>query len=306
MEFWASVACYSDHASPVVSDRPELVPVTAGGGARPQMEWYTGLVPTNPEYNQSLVERCASIAAEFDIDGLCLDFMRWPLHWEIELREGAEPLETSFDPGTIDAYRNANGELPAGLAGAPAAAWILEHDPSGWADFKCAVIAENSRRIVEAVRSARPQLPTGLFAVPCDHDTRRRTVGQDVAALGKLFHELLLMAYHKILGRDPSWVAATTAQARSLAPAARVLPVLQLSSDPQFAGSADWGAPLAAGEHGEVVDAAMRASGGTGVIAFPGEALLSGTAANEITRALAACRGDGTDPQGEIKWPMFN
>ena len=290
MVFWTSVACYSDHGSPAWDTRPELVPITESGEERPRMEWYVGLVPTDPAYNERLAERCASIAATFEIDGLCLDFMRWPLHWEIELRDGAVPVESSFDAGTMSAYREVNGALPQGKLGAEAAAWILEHDRSGWVEFKCAVIEESSRRIVAAIRSERPQLPTGLFVVPCDHETRRRTVGQDLTALEALFDELLPMAYHRILRRDPPWVAATVSEARSLAPSATVLPVVQLSSEPQFAGGADWGAAMAPGEHEMIVAAALESSGGAGVVAFPGEGVLAGTATTEIRQALGLSR----------------
>ena len=38
----------------------------------------------------------------YPIDGLFLDFVRWPLHWEIELRPGrTAPPDSSFDPVTL-------------------------------------------------------------------------------------------------------------------------------------------------------------------------------------------------------------
>lgn len=295
MSFWTSVACYSDHAEPVRHARPELVPITAQGDPRPQMEWYGGLVPTDAAYNDSLADRCAAIAASFDVDGFCLDFMRWPLHWEIELRDGEVPIETSFDATSLAAFRSRTGLPAPRLVGAAAAARILESHLDDWVSFKCAVIVDNSRRIIEAIRSERPELRTGLFVVPGDDATRRRHVGQDVSALGAVFDELLPMAYHRILHRSPSWIAATVEQTRLMAGAAACVPVVQITAAPQFADGADWGTAMAAGEPQQVLETALRA--GAGVVAFPAEAALEGAAAAEIRTALRRCSGrNAADP----------
>ncbi|MET9400435.1 hypothetical protein, partial [Kitasatospora sp. NPDC002965] len=86
-----SVACLSDHAEPAERRRPDLRPVSGDGRPWQQREWYTGLVPTDPVHGERLAERCAGAAAGGLLDGLVLDFLRWPLHWEQELRAGARP-----------------------------------------------------------------------------------------------------------------------------------------------------------------------------------------------------------------------
>ena len=296
LDFWTSVSCYSHHGGSVPEMRPEVAPITSTGDERPQMEWYLGLIPTDPAYNLALAERCGLIAANYDIDGFCLDFMRWPLHWEVELREGEVPMESSFDPLTLNAYRSVNPTLPSDAEGDAAAAWIAKHDQAGWIDFKCSIITENSTRCVEAIRSSRPDLPTSLFVVPGDDATRRRWVGQDVRVLAGVFDELLPMTYHRIVQRGLSWVAETVREMRSCAPGATVIPVVQVASDQQFSGDSDWGAPMAEGEQKTALHTAWTASDCSGVVVFPGEAVLMGPSKLEIRAAIAACARPRTEP----------
>src|SRR5262245_38394343 len=134
---FVSVACFSAHAWPDLVEGLELHPIQADGRPRPMMEWYTGLIPTHDGFNQAQLERIRRIA-ESRPAGLLLDFIRWPLHWELELRAGApEPDESSFDKRSIAAFER----------------WLKEHgidhggvlDPSSltgtlrdhWTEFKC-------------------------------------------------------------------------------------------------------------------------------------------------------------------------
>src|SRR5690242_11129238 len=88
LRFYAGVACFSDHATNFheLAQRPELWPILETGERRPQMEWYVGLTPTDREHQNHVLARIAAIAAIYPIDGLFLDFVRWPIHWELELR----------------------------------------------------------------------------------------------------------------------------------------------------------------------------------------------------------------------------
>ena len=82
--FYAGIACFSDHATNFgkVLERPDLWPVLETGERRPQMEWYVGITPTDRGHQQEILSTIRSVAATFPIDGLFLDFVRWPLHWE--------------------------------------------------------------------------------------------------------------------------------------------------------------------------------------------------------------------------------
>ena len=99
LRFFAGIACFSDHASNFrsLNKRPELWPVLENGERRPQMEWYVGMSPTDRTRQEEALAEIKSIALNYPVDGVFLDFARWPLHWEIELRPGrGRPLEFNF------------------------------------------------------------------------------------------------------------------------------------------------------------------------------------------------------------------
>ena len=288
MEFWASVSCFSDHAHPVRDHRPELTPITSGGTPRQQQEWYVGLIPTDDQYNLELLQRCVRIVSDFDVDGLGLDFMRWPLHWELELRPGAAPIDSSFDPITLREYRRFDPTTPAHLTGKKAAEHILGSRLDNWTAFKCQTITSLVAGIRQAVQVRRPQVATGLFLVPGDEDERRRYVGQDAGALGAAVDEIFVMAYHRIVERDVAWIEDTLSEVRAATSEARVTPVVQVTSDPAFAGDADWGAPIGVQDARAALAASRTASSHGGFVVFPGEALLVGPDAGQLRQTVRA------------------
>ena len=90
LRFYAGVACFSDHASNFrwFEEHHKSWPILETGEPRSQMEWYIGISPTDCRRQEHIVAEIARIARTYAIDGLFLDFIRWPLHWEIELRPG--------------------------------------------------------------------------------------------------------------------------------------------------------------------------------------------------------------------------
>ena len=104
LQFWGALGCFTWQTSDgnVLERRPDLWPILATGRRRPQMEWYNGVIPTDPAYNDTRISLAAELMSEFEFDGFVLDFVRWPMHWELELRPGRPaPLENSFDPLSI-------------------------------------------------------------------------------------------------------------------------------------------------------------------------------------------------------------
>ncbi len=227
-----SLACYSDHAEPL--RRSHLHPVDETGTWAP-MEWYTGLVPTDSAYNDLLVNRCAELAGRDWLDGLVLDFLRWPLHWELELRPGATPRHSSFDPGTLAALRRDTGiDVPPSLLLGP---YLIP-----WYAWREQTITTQAGLLAAAVRRTRSDAVVGMFLVPGDA-AQRRLVGQDVTALGAHVDMFYAMTYHRILRQPAQWIADVTAdlRTRTVRP---VVPMVQTTADPVLARGADWGEPL--------------------------------------------------------------
>lgn len=248
MRFMGGIACFVNHGD-ILQQRPELWPVLQTGERRPQMEWYTGITPTIADYNQARLDAVERIIRDHDLDGFCLDFVRWPLHWEQELRpDRPEPLDSSFDPHTVRQFLSDTGlELPADRDSTPAQAdWILTNHRSQWVDFKCQVITD----FVRQARERCGALPLGAYIVPAPEAERARLVGQRLRDLAPLLDFAAPMVYHAIQHRPPSWVGEMT---REVAQYAATLPVLQVRAADDIDIKSDWGPPISPDEWRQVL-----------------------------------------------------
>ena len=260
-----SVGCFSDHALPPAQRRDDLRPVGADG-TWATMEWYTGIIPTDAGYNDDLIHRCATIARNGLLDGIVLDFLRWPLHWELELRPDATPRAASFDPTTLAVFRQRTGhDVPTEPRAA--AALLLGPLAADWYAYRADTITELAARIATQLRAAAPGLPIGMFVVPEVYARRRELVGQDVTALGSHVDGFLAMTYHRIAGQTVGWVDHIVADLRAHT-ARPVAIMVQTTSDPAVAGGADWGTAVTAAEFGGVLRRA-----GSPVCLFPADGM---------------------------------
>ena len=128
LRFFAGVACFPT-TLPIFA--PYASDPRCGLSSRPesgvqQIEWYVGMSPTDRRRQEETLAEIKSIARTYPVDGIFVDFARWPLHWEIELRPGRErPLDSSFDSATLAKFEEATSALPPDLNTTPArAAWI--------------------------------------------------------------------------------------------------------------------------------------------------------------------------------------
>ncbi|MGW0858250.1 hypothetical protein [Streptomyces sp. NPDC002690] len=260
----ASVACFRGPEGPAV--------VGDDGRDWQRMEWYTGVRPNDPDHNERLVRRVAGLAAVTEADGLVLDFLRWPLHWERELRPGARPRSSSYDTATLAAFTARSGVGLHGDTGSAAARRIARDHADAWTGFRSDTVTGVARRLRDAVRATRPGLWLGAFLVPTeDAESRRRLVGQDAAAFAEIFDGLLPMTYHAITHREPAWVGAV---ARALPSTTPVIPMVQTTTDARRAtgAPADWGHRLTLADFTEALRHALTSGDGRYCL-FPAEGL---------------------------------
>ncbi len=278
LRWFGGIACFSDHAhhNQLVRDRPELWPVDETGAHRPPMEWYIGVTPTFADYNASRLDLAERLARAHDLDGLLLDFIRWPIHWELELRPGAPPpRQSSFDPHTLARFERESGvRLPGDLADtAGRAAWILDRCAVEWGDFRCRVITGFVREAAARLRAARGAgFTTGLYALPLPPGPLASLAGQRLDELAPLVDLVAPMAYHAIVHRPPAWVGEIVRAFAASIPG-QVLPVLQVDSAEGAEAGTDWGPAIPVREWEEVLRLAVDAPGTRGVVAFTGTAL---------------------------------
>jgi hypothetical protein len=255
------------------------------------MEWYIGITPTDAAHQRDLLSRIRSIVTTYQVDGLLLDFIRWPLHWEIEFRPGQpRPLDSSFDTRTIELFEEATGlQLPADLTTvAQRAAWIRNLHAQEWIDYKCRVITDFVREARKTVKGARADAALGVFTVPDIDGQTEALTGQRIRDLAPLADFIAPMLYHNILLRPPGWVGEAVSKVVKMAGARKTLPVVQADSNRDTTVPGDWGPPMSL-ENWKATLAEVRGNFDSlaGILIFPGTSLV-GNGRGELMRNMLA------------------
>ena len=201
------------------------------------MEWYVGMSPTDRRRQEEALAEIKSIARTYPVDGVFLDFARWPLHWEIELRPGrGRPLNLTFDPATLAKFEEATGALPRGLDSTLArAAWIRGNRLGEWVEFKCKVVNDFVGEARNALKETKPEAKLGIYVVPDVNGLTESLTGQRIGDLERLVDWIAPMLYHNILLQPPTWLASALSSVVKLA-GKKTLPVLQADFEPRPGG----------------------------------------------------------------------
>ena len=289
LSFYAGLACFSDHATDfrILDSRPELWPILETGERRPRMEWYIGLIPTDRTQQRAVLSTITSVARDYPIDGLFLDFVRWPLHWEIELRpDQPRPRDSSFDSETLRLFETAAGiHLPPGLGSAKDIAdRIRGRYFQQWVDFKCRVISDFVAEARDVLKATKPDAGLGVFAIPEVDGSSEALTGQRMTDLAPLADWIAPMLYHNILLRPPRWIGPAVSKAVQVA-GRKTLPVLQADSNRDPGSTADWGPPMSIGDWRLTLAEVASRTDVAGVIVFPGTSLI-GNGRGELLREM--------------------
>lgn len=278
LRFVAGIACFSDHArgSAILRSRPELWPALQDGSLRPLEDWYVGVTPTYEDYAEQRLRRVEEVAAGYGVDGLVLDFVRWPLRRKVETRPGRKPLQAGFDPHTVRRFEAWSGlRVPHGQA-SERARWVLQHAQDAWRAFRCAVITDFVAEAARRARSLRPwplaQPVRGAAAARGPGDAHGATHRRPGAARGR----------GRSHGLPPACRAPRAVGGGGGGPArgsalGRVLPVVQVDGPP-------W-------EVEKAVALALGVRGVCGVVVFPGTALADADHQGAFRRGLRSVTG---------------
>jgi hypothetical protein len=224
---------------------PESRPIDAKGRALEPEGWYCGVNPSVPEVRDALLADLERTLERHAIDGIWLDFIRWPCHWEVP-----EPVfrPTSFDRGTLERFqRDSLARFPTDVPERAAEA-IRAGQLAEWHAWRCDQITSWVAKAKEIVRRARPNAVLGLFGVPW-----RRTdyssaiidiVGQDYAALGPYVDVFSPMLYHAMCGFPVGWIGEVVDEIAS-STGKPVWPILQSVGEPVPLPTSDYASALA-------------------------------------------------------------
>jgi uncharacterized lipoprotein YddW (UPF0748 family) len=224
--------------------------------------------PVNPATEGVRLDRLGALEqllTEHAIDGVWLDFIRWPCHWEVHRPSLAQ---TSFDLETLLRFQYETGiELPLNDP-QTARQSVLNHHVDAWRTWRCAKISAWVRQARDLLDRVRPGALLGLFGVPwrlVDYDGAiLKVIGQDYQNLGQYVDVFSPMVYHVMCGFEPEWIGSVTEEVRALS-GKPVWPIIQSVDEPS---------PLSAEEYGRALDIALDNPCSEGVLVFTLEGAL--------------------------------
>lgn len=197
---------------------PDSHPVDSKNQKIGKEDWYAGICPNHPQVRKEKLEEVEKIISDFEVDGVWLDFIRYPTHWEVP---SPKLLDVCYCPNCLEKFAGDTGSK----------------DPKGeiWTWWKCDQITNFVAEAADIVRSSKREIQLGLFAVPWtkrDFDVAiRKVVGQDFERLLTYVDVVSPMTYHKMCGRDVSWIADTVRYFHKLT-GKPVLPLIQTENKP--------------------------------------------------------------------------
>ena len=240
---------------------PTSRPVTAKGKKLKKYKWYAAVNPTVEEIRQQKLDGIRSLVKETVVDGIWLDFIRWPCHWEVPT---PKILQTSFDQLTIKKFAADTG-LSALLKydnKRLMADKILTEHLDQWTCWKCQQITSFVAEARKIVDSAKRRILLGAFTVPwtySDYDGAIRTIiGHDYEALGKYLDVISPMLYHSMCNRSVDWIGTVTTKIAGKV-GCDICPIIRLADEPVKIPSL---------ELEKALKTAITAQGSTGIILF--------------------------------------
>jgi uncharacterized lipoprotein YddW (UPF0748 family) len=118
---------------------PEWFLVDQKGRRQPMTGWYISLNPCLPEVRSYLVSVCREIVSNYPVDGLHLDYIRFPLE------KSPKGSDYPYDPRTIEFYRQATGLKP----------W---QNKSAWSQWRTAQVTQVVREIRTMLQQEHPKV----------------------------------------------------------------------------------------------------------------------------------------------------
>ncbi len=212
--------------------RPEWRPVGVDGEALKPNEWYYPLSPNHPELRQRRLERFQQRLNNPHIDGIWLDFIRFPLRWE----NGAPNFEQAcFSKHSLRAFETFSSiDIPKG-ATQEKAEWILSTHLDQWTAFKVESIRSWANQAANLRNAERPDVKLGFFGLPYSPDEHdgalRRIVGQDYTILANVVDIISPMIYHRMINKPVDRIRELTLEIQNVTDTP-VWPVVQTMNLP--------------------------------------------------------------------------
>lgn len=236
-------------------------------------EWYFGANPAFGELSEKLEEDFKSLILIKGIDGVWLDFIRWPCHWEVY-----QPrlLQTSFDDYTVRRFFEETG---IERRDAEAKDQILHECYNEWVLWRASIITSLVKKIWEIKNKNMPGIRLGLFGIPWlekEYDGALLSIiGQDYLSLSGYIDVFSPMAYHIMCNRTVLWITDSITKIKTET-GKYVLPAVQCVDVPK---------KMKEEEYAAMLNAVLENDSSDGIMIFELGQLLEGNK-QDITRAV--------------------
>ncbi len=230
---------------------PESRPIGADGNPIEKEEWYCGVCPNQEWLRREILEKARKLVTDYKVDGVWLDFIRYPCHWEVK-----EPnlYQSCFCDTCIDLFTEETGtSIPLSVSHntKEVARYILDNYEQEWTRFKCQRIAGFVRQIAETIEKENPDVILGLFGVPWRMDEYdgaiHAIVGQDFELLARSGVDIFSpMVYHGLCYRNVQWIAEVADYFHTIT-GKSVVPIVQACSIPNTLSNEEFAQAVKAG-----------------------------------------------------------
>lgn len=208
---------------------PDSRPINMKGEPIVKQDWYCGLCPTQEWLRKEKLDTIGRIVKNFNVDGIWLDFIRYPCHWEV-----TSPVleETCFCHTCIEKFKADTGiNIPPDLKTVKdKAAFIMNSHSREWYTWRCEQITSFVKEVKKVLTEKNPKLELGLFAVPWREGELNNAIiniiAQDVKKLSSYVDVFSPMTYHRMCGKDIKWISEVSKYMQDKT-AKKVVPILQ-------------------------------------------------------------------------------
>jgi len=240
---------------------PQSRPLTALGEPLEKEEWYAGVNPIFEQIQAEKYARIKQLIQETPIDGIWLDFIRWPCHWE---SPDPKLIQTSFDSITVKKFLiETQIDIPQHIQDLRAIShWILSNKLDEWTNWKCQQITNIVQTVRKIVDKADREIVLGLFGVPWREadfdDAIRKIIGQNYEELSHVIDVFSPMTYHLMCGQTVDWIGdvCKSIYQQTHKP---ILPIIQ---------SMDVPGKISIQDFEQAINVSLHADGSNGVIIF--------------------------------------
>jgi hypothetical protein len=175
--------------------------------------WLKMVCPHDSEYMDYRIAYLKDALRKCHFTGVSLDFIRYFVFWE-SVFEDTDPntlRNSCFCDICVNRFKHfADISELTGDTAAEIAGYIKKNHAEKWAEFKCAVIAGVTEKILADVRKEFPGLKANVHAVPWKKDdfggAIQHIAGQNFSLLSRHVDQIAPMTYSKMLRRNGRWI----------------------------------------------------------------------------------------------------